>query len=195
MDGKDPGSRRRKAMSEQESQPGVTGETVLEAQFDRKIGPHTRWIMSGWLVVGIPLIPFWLLFSLWYVPEYLRRISARLTTQALEVRKGVFFRSEATIPLDRITDVRLHDGPLMRHYGLRGLKVETAGQSGDTGSEGNIVGVIDAVEFRNAVLRQRQEALGSEQGGGSWNTSAGATELLTEIRDILARIEAQGRDQ
>ena len=185
-------------MSEQESQPGVTGETVLEAQFDRKIGPHTRWIVSGWLVVsivGIPLIPFWLLFSLWYVPEYLRRISARLTTQALEVRKGVFFRSEATIPLNRITDVRLHDGPLMRHYGLRGLKVETAGQSGDTGSEGNIIGVIDAVEFRNAVLRQRQEALGSEQGSGSRNTVAGAAELLTEIRDILARIEAQGRDR
>ena len=47
-------------MSEQESQPNVTGETVLEAQFDRKIGPHTRWIVSGWLVVsvvGIPLDP------------------------------------------------------------------------------------------------------------------------------------------
>ena len=184
--------------SAQDTQGGVTGETVLEAQFDRKIGPHTRWIVSGWLVVsvvGIPLIPFWLLFSLWYVPEFLRRISARLTTQALEVRKGVFFRSEATIPLNRITDVRLHDGPLMRHYGLRGLKVETAGQSGDTGSEGNIIGVIDAVEFRNAVLRQRQEALGSEQGSGSRNTAAGAAELLTEIRDILARIEAMGRDR
>ena len=125
------------------------------------------------------------------MPEYLRRISARLTTQALEVRKGVFFRSEATIPLNRITDVRLHDGPLMRHYGLRGLKVETAGQSGDTGSEGNIISVIDAVGFRNAVLRQRQEALGSEQGAGSRNTAAGAAELLTEIRDILARIESR----
>ena len=107
----------------------------------------------------------------------------------------MFFRSEATIPLDRITDVRLHDSPLMRHYGLRGLKVETAGQSGDTGSEGNIIDVIDAVEFRNAVLRQRQEALGSEQDGDSRNTAAGAAELLTEIRDILARIEAQGRDR
>ena len=185
-------------MSEQESQPGVTGETVLEAGFDRKIGSYTRWTVSGWLVVtvvGIPLIPFWLIISLWYVPEYLRRMSARLTTQAVEIRKGVFFRSEATIPLNRITDVRLHDGPLMRHYGLRGLKVETAGQSGDTGSEGNIVGVIDAVEFRNAVLLQRQQALDSEQGAGSPEAAAGATELLTEIRDILARIEARGRAQ
>ena len=185
-------------MSGQESLPGVTGETVLEARFDGKIGPYTRWVVTGWLVVsvvGILLIPFWLLFSLWYVPELLRRISARLTTQAVEIRKGVFFRSEATIPLNRITDVRLHDGPLMRHYGLRGLKVETAGQSGDTGSEGNIVGVIDAVEFRNAVLRQRQQALDSEQGAGSPDGAAGATELLTEIRDILARIESQGREQ
>lgn len=53
-------------------------------------------------------------------------MSARLRTTALEIRKGVFTRSEATIPLNRITDVRLHDGPLMRHYNLRGLKVETA---------------------------------------------------------------------
>ena len=68
--------------------------------------------------------------------------------------------------------MRLHDGPLMRHYGLRGLKVETAGQSGDTGSEGNIVGVMDAVEFRNAVLRQRQQALGSEQGADSPKAAA-----------------------
>ena len=198
MDGKDPKSGRRKAMSGQESLPDVTGETVLEARFDGRIGPYTRWVVTGWLVVsvvGILLIPFWLLFSLWYVPELLRRMSARLTTQAVEIRKGVFFRSEATIPLNRITDVRLHDGPLMRHYGLRGLKVETAGQSGDTGSEGNIVGVIDAVEFRNAVLRQRQQALDSEQGAGSPDGAAGATELLTEIRDILARIESQGRDE
>ncbi len=178
------------------SDASVTGKTVLEAEFDRKVGAYTRWIVSGWMVVtvvGIPFIPFWLLFSLWYVPEYLRRVSARLTTQAVEIRKGVFFRSEATIPLNRITDVRLHDGPLMRHYGLRGLKVETAGQSGDTGSEGNIIGVIDAVEFRNAVLRQRQQALDSEQGSGAPKADAGAAELLAEIRDILARIEAQGR--
>ena len=81
-------------------------------------------------LAGAPLIPFALLFSRWYYPQYLDRLSARLTTQAVEIRKGVFFRKESTIPLNRITDVRLHDGPIMRRYGLRGLKVETAGQAG-----------------------------------------------------------------
>ena len=74
------------------SSPSVTGDTILEAQFDPKIMSYTRAIVSMFLfvtVVGILIIPFWLLFSRWYCPEYLRRASARLTTQAVEVRKGV----------------------------------------------------------------------------------------------------------
>ena len=52
-----------------------------------------------------------------------------LTTNALEIRKGVFMRAEATIPLNRITDVRVHDGPLMRHHKL-------GFQGGDRGPRG-----------------------------------------------------------
>ena len=178
----------------------VTGETLLDAEFDRKLVPYGRWLVSLILLVtlvGIPFIPFWLLFSLWYGPEHLRRMSARLTTQALEVRKGVFSRSESTIPLNRITDVRLHDGPLMRLHKLRGVKVETAGQSGqNAGSEGDLVGVMDAVAFRDAILLQRQKMLGAEPTADSPAApeppASGTAELLTEIRDILARIEAKG---
>ena len=122
----------------------------------------------------------------------------RVTTQAVEIRKGVFFRKEATIPLNRITDVRLHDDPLMRYFGLRGLRVETAGQSGpQAGSEGDLVGVVDAVEMRNAILLQRQQVL--DAPGESTAPKAapeGSAHVLTEIRDILARIEErlQSRD-
>ena len=105
----------------------------------------------------------------------------------------MFFRKEATIPLDRITDVRLHDGPLMRMHKLRGVKVETAGQSGqNAGSEGDLVGVIDAVEFRDAILLQRQRVLGAEPSATPSQAAVGTADLLTEIRDILARIEAKG---
>ncbi len=178
----------------------ATGEVLLEARFDRRITAYTRLWVTGLLfitVAGILLIPFWLIFSLWYLPEHYRRLSARLTARAVEVRKGVFFRKESTIPLNRITDVRLHDGPLMRHYKLRGLHVETAGQSGqNASSEGDLVGVIDAVEFRDAILRQREAALGGETSPAPAQPPAGSsesTELLSEIRDILTRIEAQGK--
>ena len=105
-------------------------------------------------------------------------------------------RAEATIPLNRITDVRLHDGPLMRHYNLRGLKVETAGQGAGPGaSESNLIGVVDAVQFRDAILRQRQQVLGAEAAMATpaqGSTPPDVTELLTEIRDILARMASLG---
>ena len=179
-------------------EPGVTGKTLLDAQFDRGVIAYWRVLVSLILfvtIVGIPFIPIWLIYSLWYGPKDFHALSARLTTQALELRKGVFNRSESTIPLNRITDLRLYQGPLMRRFGLHGLKAETAGQSGqNAGSEGNLLGVVDAVAFRNAILRQRQQALGVEPAEDAPRpvaTESGATELLTEIRDILARIEAK----
>ena len=54
-----------------------------------------------------------------------------------------------------------------------------------------MVGVIDAGEFRDAVLRQRQVMLNAEQAAESPETG-GVADILTEIRDILARIEAKG---
>ncbi len=182
-------------MSTQINQAGVTGKTVLEAEFEHKSITYQRWTVTGILfitVVGIILIPFRLVFSLWYSPEFLRRLSARLTSQTLEIRKGVFFRTEATIPLNRITDLRLHDGPLMRYLGPRGLKVETAGMSGDIGSEGNLIGVADAVDFRDAVLLQRQKVLGAEDTEKAPEANGADSEFLIEIRDILKRIEEQG---
>ena len=183
-------------MSNESDRSGVTGELLLEAEFDGKIASYYRWYVSGILlitVVGILLIPFWLLFSIWYGREYIRRLSARLTTHALEIHKGVFFRSESTIPLNRITDLRMHDGPLMRHYRLRGMKVETAGQSGSEGTEGDLIGVMGAADFRDAVLRQRQETMAAEQTSASPAPAVtdGDGSVLTEIRDILARIETR----
>ena len=181
-------------------QPGVTGQILAQAEFDRRIIGYGRCLVTIWLiisVVGILLVPLWWFFSLWYGPEYMRRLSARLTTNAVEVRKGVFTRSEATIPLNRITDVRLHDGPLMRFYKLRGLKVETAGQSRTPGSsESDLTGVVDAVQFRDAILRQRQQVLDPETPTPSSPSRLAATTdvtgLLTEVRDILARMEERG---
>ncbi|MDE2768106.1 MAG: PH domain-containing protein [Chloroflexota bacterium] len=182
----------------QSDQPGVTGKTLRDAQFDRRVIAYWRVSVSLVMVitiVGIPFIPFWLIYSLWFGPKYFDGLAARLTTQALELRKGVFTRNESTIPLNRITDLKLHQGPLMRRFNLHGLKVETAGQSGPyAGSEGNLLGVMDAETFRNAILRQRQITLGAEPANETSSVAApagDATQLLTEIRDILARIEAK----
>ena len=170
-------------------------EILLEAEFDRRVMGYGRLAVSLLLFItlaGIPLIPFWLIWSVSYLPRAYDRFSARLTPTSLELTRGVYFRSDSTIPLDRITDVRLHDDPLMRFSGIQGLKVETAGQSGTTGAEGNLIGVVDAPAFRDAVLRQRE----IQQDGGApasvtSTASSSDNELLVEIRDLLKSIDSK----
>ena len=175
-------------------------KVIMEGQFDRRyIGYYRIWVSMFLVitVVGILFIPFWLIFSLWYGPESIRRLSVRLTPTTLEIGKGVYFRKEITIPLNRITDVRLHDNPIMRSLGIRGLKVETAGQAGQgSGTEGDLIGLIDAVEFRDAILRERERSVEGVQPAvvptPSATTPGDTDSVLTEIRDILARIESKG---
>ena len=169
---------------------------LLEAEFDRRLMGYGRLAVTLLLLMtvgGIPLIPFWLIWSVSYLPRAYDRFSARLTPTSLEVTRGVYFRSDSTIPLDRITDVRLHDDPLMRHYGIQGLRVETAGHSGTTASEGNLVGVIDAAAFRDAVLRQREilQDSGPSTSAAAASEQSSDSELLVEIRNLLKSIDAK----
>ncbi|MXY86703.1 MAG: PH domain-containing protein [Chloroflexi bacterium] len=169
-------------------------EVLLQAEFDRRVMGYGRLAVSLLLFItlaGIPLIPFWLIWSVSYLPRAYDRFSARLTPTSLELTRGVYFRSDSTIPLDRITDVRLHDDPLMRFSGIQGLKVETAGQSGTTGAEGNLIGVVDAPAFRDAVLRQREILQEGGPPSAAPTVAASENELLVEIRDLLKSIDSK----
>jgi hypothetical protein len=55
-----------------------------------------------------------------------------------------------------------------------------------------MVGIIDTPEFRQAVLRQRDQSAGVHSKASPATTSPtpiGDNQLLTEIRDVLMRIE------
>ena len=69
-----------------------------------------------------------------------------LTERHLSFKKGVIFKAGKTIPLEN---------PLLKAFNLRILKIETAGQSNPQGSDMKLIGIIDTVEFKNKVLRQR----------------------------------------
>ena len=53
-------------------QPTVTGQTLMQAEFDDRYMPYGRRLVTLWLIVtvaGILVIPFWWLLSRWYCPE------------------------------------------------------------------------------------------------------------------------------
>ena len=151
-------------------------------------------------VVGIVFIPFWLIA--WYGKYrgvYTSDYSIALTDTGVFIRRGSIFKSETNIPLNRVTDVTVYQGPVMRMLGIHGVTVETAGQTKLAGAA-NLVGVIDSHEFRRQVL-ERIEIYKASQGASAPAVSSTPakpvvdeqTGLLKDILETLKRIEKQSK--
>ncbi len=179
----------------------MSTETVLaEATFNRKV--RSYWLLNGSIlcvvtVVGIPFLPLWLLFGHYFTERYLQHMSCTLTDRSLKVSRGILVRQEKTVPLDKITDLGLVEGPLMRYMDLQALSVETAGGSG-AGALIQLVGIDGAREFRDTVLRQRDAVVAGSQRSGPEALASGSpddAQVLVEIRDALLRIEERLLDR
>ncbi|MEM7167266.1 MAG: PH domain-containing protein [Planctomycetota bacterium] len=184
---------------------------VLEARFDEKVCDY--WLVTGALsliamIFTIPLLLLWFPLGKVLTRRYLERMSCVLTDRQLLFKKGYFVRVEKTVPLDRITDLGVVQGPIMRHFGVSRLTIETAGQSA-AGAVLSMSGIVDARGYREKVLEVRDALI---DGKGSVDTAAatappaatiaaapstetGNADVLTEVRDTLNRIEALLRAQ
>ena len=171
---------------------------LLEAEFNPKV--CTYWLLSGGLilavsVVGLPLAPLWFIVGTALTRRYLDRMACILTDRSLKVSKGWLVRVEKTVPLDKITDLGMVQGPIMRWLDIEALSIETAGQSSQ-GALVRMTGIRNARGFRDAVLRQR-DAVATRLGAPAEGEAPGAPRaasgldgaVLTDIRDTLHRIE------
>lgn len=132
------------------------------ASFNPKV--KTYWtllwcIVSAFTVVGLVLVPI-VAVGVWFLSgKTLAAMSARLLERKLVVKRGILFVVEKSIPLEKITDVALSQGPLMRLFGLYRLSFETAGQSAP-GALVSLIGVNDSGAFREAILAQKEKLSG-----------------------------------
>ena len=172
------------------------GKYIRKAEFNTKV--CTYWLLSGALIlvstiVGIPLLLLWFPIGKMFTKRYLDRMSCVLTDKVLKVSKGIFVRVEKTIPLEKITDMGMVQGPIMRHFDLHKLTIETAGQSAQ-GALVSLTGIIDAKSFREAVLNQRDVISAASSHSAPPAVSQepiDTSSLLSEIRDSLLRIEVK----
>ncbi|GFD90635.1 membrane protein [Tenacibaculum sp. KUL152] len=134
---------------------------IISATFNPAV--KTYWLISLLLVstitvVGIPVliisIPLFFLIS----SKILAAMSAIVTERKLVVKRGVFNKEEKSIPLEKITDVAMVQGPLMRVFNLYRLSFETAGQSAQ-GALVSLIGINDAEAFRETILAQKDKLL------------------------------------
>lgn len=174
---------------------------IKEAEFNDSV--TTYWLVSGALVCiftvfGILALPLWIIIGKWATRKYLASHRCTLTDKSLKVSKGILTKTEKTVPLDRITDLGIVQGPLMRYFDIEALSVETAGGSG-MASLVQLQGIKDGRAFRDLVLAQRDKVAlagnsNSENvltGGSALASNDQTIELLSEIRDTMKNIESQ----
>ena len=171
---------------------------IQSASFNPKVRQY--WLLSGTIilfvtVIGVPLLLIWLPFGMLLTRRYLERMECTLYTRSLVVKKGILTRTEKTIPLEKITDLGLVQGPIMRAFGIHTLSVETAGQS-SAGALISLTGIEEVLAFRERVLNQRDRIdVSADEGEGRAAKApadeGGEVRLLGEIRDILQRIESK----
>jgi len=168
-------------------------QVIEEVRFSEKYVKYHVFQISfalGITIIGIPLLIL-IVPLVWYIRTLeLKHISMALMSKSLKVRRGVFNKVEKTIPLEKITDLAIYQGPIMRYFGLEGLTVETAGQSGE-GSLVALVGIEDVRGFRDRALAQKELLAGRASDGVVTGEAAVKADesVLVEIRDSLLRIE------
>jgi putative membrane protein len=163
----------------------VKDDSIFKAAFNPVVKTYIYLYVGCILlvsVIGIPLLIFWLLgVGQWYSKHYFEKLECEITERTLRFKKGILVQIEKTIPLENIQDITFIEGPLLRHFNLCMLKVETAGHSNPAnGNEMSLIGIVDAPNFRKLVMDQRQRITEKVKSNDN---------VLVEIKDSLLRIE------
>lgn len=85
-------------------------------------------ILSAGIAVAYVLVLAFLIWAGHFYPVLAYRHAAwRLSDRGLEIHRGVWWRHETTVPRARVQHTDVHQGPLMRKFGLARLVINTAG--------------------------------------------------------------------
>jgi uncharacterized protein len=101
--------------------------------------------LAAWLVLVVPARRY-------------RRWGYRFGDDRLRVVHGFLFYHDTVVPLGRIQHIDVHQGPLMRNWGLAQLTVHTAGTHGASVSLPGLR-LADAETMREAIRAHIRQAL------------------------------------
>lgn len=84
--------------------------------------------------IDLPLIAFiiFLLFNLFFIPNLrYKRYKYIITDDKIEIIEGAIFIEKTIIPIERIHQISVKQGPINRIYGLSKVTVSTAGSNAE----------------------------------------------------------------
>lgn len=110
----------------------------------------------------IALIIFWLVGTyIWARLQYYF-FGYEFASDDFKIEKGVILKKYVSIPYERIQNVDIHRGVIARFLGLSDLRIQTAGYSGQVGTEGHLPGLSarGAEDMRKELIRKAKGSQG-----------------------------------
>jgi membrane protein YdbS with pleckstrin-like domain len=141
------------------------------------------------------VVVFW--FFAYWVKLYYQSMWYELHEDEMRWKRGVWFRTTGIVPYNRITNLDLKQGPVMRWLRISTLSIQTAGYSGQAVPEIRIEAIEHAEELRELVRTLvRQSGSGTQNDGtgtsppvrsatGSMSTNLLMLDELKKIRYLL----------
>ncbi|WP_319378885.1 PH domain-containing protein [uncultured Methanocorpusculum sp.] len=137
-----------------------------------------------------------LIFVLIWSRLYYASVVYHLNDTEMTWKRGVWFRKTGIVPYNRITNVDIVQGPVMRFFGISNLKIETAGgNSGKNSAEIQLEGIADPEPLRAMIMDfvrgnvPSPVATGVDFGRRS--APADMQTLLAEVTAIRKLLEAE----
>ena len=112
--------------------------------------------------IFLPLSVSLFFYIRWYTATQVSALDYQIEDHILHVEEGVFTYKRKAIPLDRVTDIRLVQGLMMRWVGIWRIDVQTASH-GQMGAEGSLWAIEAPKEVRNQLLTARQDAVKAQR--------------------------------
>ena len=109
-------------------------------------------------------------FFVYWVKLYYQSMWYELHEDEMRWKRGVWFRTTGIVPYNRITNLDLKQGPVMRWLKISTLSIQTAGYSGQAVPEIRIEAIEHAEELRELV-----RTLVRQSGSGTHNDGTGTT--------------------
>ncbi|PKL70234.1 MAG: hypothetical protein CVV30_02420 [Methanomicrobiales archaeon HGW-Methanomicrobiales-1] len=122
------------------------------------------------VVILIGIIVVFTIFAYW-VKLYYESMWYELHDDEMRWKRGVWFRTTGIVPYNRITNLDLKQGPVMRWLNISTLSIQTAGYSGQAVPEIRIEAIEHAEELRELVRSLVRKSATGVQNDGTGNSA------------------------
>ena len=140
------------------------------------------------ILISIPVLSA-VLFTAFWIPLYYASIAYRLAPTEISWKRGVWFQQTGIVPYNRITNVDILQGPVMRFFSFSALRIQTAGYSAQARAEIHLSGITDPEMLQEKIMNFVRKTGPVATEGEPEEYPASYGELIAEIRAIRGILE------